>query len=93
MFGTEILEGEWEKFVDAEIVAYFPEGVSIFSVDGRWQDRITKRVQKVASRLFWISTVLNKDIYKKIEHIRSVYRIKFKQQSVGLIIDQGCSSF
>lgn len=93
LFGTEISEGEWKKFVDTEIVPYFPEGLSIFSVDGRWQDRITKRVQKVPSRLVWISTVLNKDIYKKIEHIRSVYRIKFKQQSVGLIIDQGCNSF
>jgi Protein of unknown function (DUF3574) len=91
--GAPITEQEWNDFVKTEITPRFPLGLSVLSIDGQWQDRVTGHVGHEPSRLVWISTTLTPDLSGRIETIRAAYRTRFQQQSVGLVVTPGCDSF
>lgn len=82
--GGEVSEADWEKFVDEEVTKRFPEGLTVLSGSGQYQDRTNNRISKEKSKVLVLiySSKDKKTKSKSIEEIRNIYKEKFKQQSV-----------
>ncbi len=95
--GTAVTEEEWRAFVDRELTPRFPEGLTVLSGDGQWQDaddEIVKERSKLVILLYPRSA--EQESGAEIEEIRAAYERMFQQESV-LRADEGsepvCVSF
>lgn len=92
--GRPVTDTEWAAFLRDEVTPRFPDGLSVFQTMGQWRDRVTGRVTHEPSRIVWIAAgVATPDLLARIAAIRTSYRQRFQQQSVGLTIRPGCQAF
>ena len=90
--GGEVAEEEWRAFLDAEVTPHFPDGLTVLTGYGQWRNQSGK-VGSETSRvlLIWLKpNVANND---KIESIRTVWKSRYKQESVMRVDDTSCVSF
>ncbi len=82
--GGEVSEADWEKFLDEDVTKRFPEGLTVLSGSGQYQDRANGQISKEKSKVIVIlyAAKEKKTKNKLIEEIRNIYKEKFKQQSV-----------
>jgi hypothetical protein len=81
--GGKVSEAEWQAFVDEEITARFPDGLTILNADGQWRGKdgsITREKSKVL--VLFYPRKDRRPVHTKIEEIRSEYKIRFQQESV-----------
>ncbi len=91
--GGQVEPTEWQSFIDNEITGRFPNGLTIDTVSGQWQDAKTEKTIKEESRVVMILFEPSAKAKKDIEDIRAAYKSKFKQDSVMRIDDKHCVSF
>jgi len=91
--GGVITPDHWAAFLHDVITPYFPDGLTVTTVAGQWQDRKTGIIGQEPSKLVWIATRDRPTLSHDLDAIRTAYKARFNQQSVGLILSQGCESF
>jgi hypothetical protein len=94
--GTAITEAEWDAFLDAEITPRFPDGLTVLSGSGQWQeedDDIIEEGSKIVILLYPREAVAESNA--EIEEIRAAYEREFQQDSVLRADDDRpvCTSF
>jgi hypothetical protein len=90
--GTEIGEGEWRAFLDAEVTPRFPDGLTVLNGYGQWRNS-AGAVAKEKSVMLVIWHRPAADSEAKIEAIRSAYKSRFGQESVLRVDGVSCVSF
>jgi len=96
--GTVVTDAEWAGFVDAEITPRFPDGLTVVSGLGQWQEEdgsITQERSKLLILFYPREDAARSG--QAIEEIRAAYEEQFQQQSI-LRADDGqpapaCVSF
>jgi len=91
--GPALSEAEWRDFVAREVTPRFPDGLSELDMGGQWRDRVSGRIGREPSRLLLLITPPAPDLAARIEAIRSTYRRRFDQQSVGVSSAPVCAGF
>lgn len=81
--GSQVELSEWQQFVDTEITSRFPEGFTVVTADGQWQNKKGDIIQE-PSRMVIILHTADPQIQYSIEAIRERYKERFDQQSVLL---------
>lgn len=78
--GGNVTENQFNCFLDTAIAKRFPDGLTVYSVNGQWKqnDSIIKEKTKVVE-IAGKNTLI---IRKKIKIIRESYKNVFKQESV-----------
>ena len=94
--GSAISEAEWEAFLDAEITPRFPEGLTVLSGNGQWQEEdgdIVEERSKIVILLYPREAADESNA--EIEQIRAAYETRFQQESVLRADDDRpvCTSF
>jgi hypothetical protein len=94
--GSAVSEAEWEAFLDAEITPRFPEGLTVLSGNGQWQEEdgdIVEERSKIVILLY--PRVAVDESNTEIEQIRAAYETRFQQESVLRADDDRpvCTSF
>jgi hypothetical protein len=94
--GTAITEGEWKGFLDGEITERFPDGLTVLTGFGQWQeadDEIVQERSMVVILLYPPAAATESGA--KIEQIRAAYEQQFQQESVLRADDSRpvCTSF
>jgi hypothetical protein len=94
--GGAVSEAEWEAFLDAEITPRFPEGLTVLSGNGQWQEEdgdIVEERSKIVILLY--PRVAVDESNAEIEQIRAAYETRFQQESVLRADDDRpvCTSF
>jgi hypothetical protein len=94
--GTAVSEAEWEAFLNSEITPRFPEGLTVLSGDGQWQDddkTIVEERSKIVILLYPREAIDESNA--EIEEIRAAYEQRFQQDSVLRADDDRpvCTSF
>ena len=87
-----VSDADWTSFVDTEITPRFPDGFTVFEANGQWRAR-DGAIARERSKMLLIVTAGASGVDRKLADIRQVYRQRFKQQSVLLIIGRGCAGF
>jgi hypothetical protein len=99
MFGRNIAdriavtEDEWARFVDEEITPRFPDGLTVFSANGQWRDQSTNRIVHEPSKVVLIVLPGSSEDLARLHEIAQLYKSRFKQPSVGVIVRPACVSF
>ena len=91
--GGRISRREWNDFMRTVVTPRFPAGLSVLRADGQWQDRASHQIGREPAHIVWIVTPPAPDLQARLDTIRQVYRQRFAQQSVGLVVTAGCAAF
>lgn len=81
----------WRDFVARVVTPRFPDGLTVVDAAGQW--RGAHGLEREASRMMIIIYRPDGDSDAKIEAIRSVYKARFKQQSVLRVDTTACVAF
>jgi hypothetical protein len=99
MFGRNVgarfavSESQWGRFVDREIMARFPEGLTVYDAGGQWRDRASNKIMREPSKVVQIVLPGRDDDMTRLSEIVETYKARFKQQSVITIVRPACVSF
>lgn len=91
--GSPITKEEWQEFMRKNVTLRFPDGLTILSASGQWRDPQSGLVTEEPSQLVWIVSQQTEGLATRIEAIRTAYKTRFKQQSVGVSVVSGCATF
>jgi hypothetical protein len=83
----------FRRFVDGEITPRFPDGLTVFNATGQYRDRDSKRLIREPSKIVHLVLSGEPDEFAKLNAIAEVYKTRFKQQSVAIIVRPACVSF
>ncbi len=94
--GSAVTESEWRAFLDSEVTPRFPDGLTVLSGNGQWQEDdgdIIQERSKIVVLLY--PRVALDESNEEIEAIRTAYETQFQQQSVLRADDDRpvCASF
>jgi hypothetical protein len=99
MFGRKIDDrigvsnAAWSRFVDREITPRFPDGLTIIDASGQWRDRSRNKVVREPSKLVQIVLPGKGADQQRLNEIVQAYKVRFRQQSVLVIVRPACITF
>ena len=99
MFGRKIgdrigvTDTAWARFVDREITPRFPDGLTVIDARGQWRDRDRNRIVREPSKLVQIVLPGKDEDQQRLDEIAAAYKVRFRQQSVGIIVRPACVTF
>jgi uncharacterized protein DUF3574 len=99
LFGRDIAgqdvvsDAQWADFLRYEVTPRFPEGLTVLSASGQWRDTQSGQITQEPSFMVQIVATESAQTVAQLTQIRSAYKQRFKQQSVGLTMAPICSSF
>jgi Protein of unknown function (DUF3574) len=88
-----VSETQWLQFIDNEITPRFPEGLTVYDASGQWRDPATKKIVRELSKVVLIVLPGNAEDLTRLNELTEIYKRRFKQQSVGMILRPACVSF
>lgn len=86
-----VSEAEFRSYVDEELTARFPEGLTILDAQGQY--RGSSGIVKEPSKVALIATSDTPDARSRIRAAAEAYKRRFAQESVGVIMRRSCVSF
>jgi hypothetical protein len=94
LFGrTHVSEAGFARFLAAEVTPRFPDGFTVFDARGQWRPPGSERISRERSKVLTIAMAPDAKNDQRIAEIIEAYKLRFKQQSVGLIMRPACVSF
>jgi hypothetical protein len=88
-FGTDKPDGgkvtaeDWDKFLETEVTARFPDGFTVLDGYGQYKDESGKIVREASKVLvLFYPKKMRETVNPKIEELRTNYKKQFKQESV-----------
>jgi hypothetical protein len=91
--GGEISDADWQDFLAHEITPRFPDGLTVFDAHGQWRDVTTGKPIAETTEVVEIVTAPDGAGWRMIDEIRTRYRARFAQDSVGVVASDSCASF
>ncbi len=88
-----VSEAQWGRFVDREISARFPDGLTVLDAKGEWRDTAHHTIVHEPSKLVEIVLPGKDDDAGQLDAIAQAYKSRFRQQSVGIVVRGACVAF
>ncbi len=88
-----VSEGAWSLFVEREITPRFPDGFTVLDARGQWRNPASNRIIRQPSKIVRIVLPGNPEDVARLNEIVEAYKVRFKQQSVGVMMQGACASF
>jgi hypothetical protein len=88
-----VSEAAWRDFLDKEVTARFPSGLSVMDVYGQWQGKGEKAPERIRSKVLIIDYPATAENAAKIEAIRVAWKKKTGDQSVMKVTQPASVSF
>lgn len=85
-------ESRWAQFLAREVTPRFPDGLTVYETTGQWRDPATKTISRERSRVLRIIVPID-SAPDKIAAVAEVYKMQFRQKSIGIVTRQVCASF
>ncbi len=80
--GSTISEKQFQQFVSAEITPRFPSGLTVMPSRGQYLDASGTIIKERSMQLILFYPASLRDAHRKIEEIRTAYKLAFQQESV-----------
>jgi len=91
--GVRVSDREWARFVDREITPRFPDGLTVLNGSGQWREPRSGKIIREPSKIVQIVLPGQAEDLDRLAAIAAVYKRRFKQHSVGVIVRPACVSF
>lgn len=86
-----VSEGDWRRFLDAEVTPRFPNGFTVTDGRGQYRDR-SGRIVREPSKVLTIA-LTSEAQQARLREIAEAYRRQFSQESVLTILRPACVAF
>jgi hypothetical protein len=94
LFGrTQVSERAFARFLAAEVTPRFPDGFTVVDAKGQWRAPGSAIISRERSTVLTIAMPPAADGEARLQQIVEVYKSRFRQRSVGLIVRPACVSF
>jgi hypothetical protein len=91
--GGEVDSAAWRDFLATSVTPRFPDGLTVLEGSGQWRERATGRIGAEPSTIIEIVTDDTPATVAKLSAIRQKYKVRFHQESVGLVENRACAAF
>ena len=91
--GGAVSDAQWSEFTANVVTPAFPDGFSVTDARGQWRDTDSLKVVREPSEIVTIVAPQSPTLTAKIETIAGAYRMRFHQQSVGIVTRPVCAAF
>lgn len=88
-----VSDAEWAQFVAQAIIPRFSRGFTVLDGAGQWLDPRTHTVEAEKTKILVVSAEANEESLGRLRQIADLYKVRFDQRSVGLVVMNACSSF
>jgi hypothetical protein len=86
-------EAEWSDFAGRTITPNFPNGFTVSDGEGQWQNPATGRISHEPVKLLLVAARREPNLAARLTAVIEAYKMRFHQQSVGIITRDSCASF
>jgi hypothetical protein len=88
-----LTDAEWAKFAADTITANFPDGFTVFDGDGQWQNPETGHIGREHTKILLVAAKRSPELASRLSAVIDAYKMRFRQQSVGIITRDSCAAF
>jgi hypothetical protein len=88
-----ISDAKWRDFLDKQVTARFPDGLSVVDVYGQWQGKQQTTPERLRSKMLIIDYPDTQENRDKIEAIRAAWKQQTGDQSVMRVTEPADVSF
>jgi hypothetical protein len=88
----DITEEEFQQFIDRQVTPRFPQGLTLLTGNGQFQDSTGHIIQE-GSKLLILLYPFSKRSSALVDEIRAEYKSAFQQESVLRTDEHSCVSF
>jgi hypothetical protein len=88
-----LTEAEWAAFAADTITPNFPDGFTVFDGEGQWRDPKTGRIGRERTKILLVAARRDPSLAGRLGAVIDAYKIRFGQQSVGIITRDSCAAF
>jgi hypothetical protein len=89
----EVSEGEWQDFLATTITPAFPDGLTVVDAHGQWKEPGTGAVVRERSKVVTIFVDDPAAARARLDAVGDVYKQRFHQDAVGIVITPACVAF
>jgi hypothetical protein len=90
--GTPVTDAAWQDFLASSVTPRFPDGLTVLDGYGQWRNAAGSITHEPSTVVLIIAPAAD-DLQTRLDAIRTEYRRRFQQDSVGLIVAPACASF
>ena len=85
---------EWADFLVKTVTPNFPDGLTVFDGYGQWRNPATGIIGRAPSvKIVLIAPRRGPDLAGRLGAVMDAYKMRFHQQSVGIITRDACAAF
>lgn len=92
--GKVVSDAEWADFLAKTVTPNFPDGLTVFDGYGQWRNPATGIIGRAPSvKIVLIAARRGPDLAGRLSAVMNAYKMRFRQQSVGIITRDACAAF
>jgi hypothetical protein len=88
-----VTDAEWAEFAAQTITPNFPDGFTLFDGEGQWRNPRTGAIARDPTRILLVAAKREPDLAQRLSATIDAYKLRFHQQSVGIITRDSCAAF
>jgi len=88
-----VSERQWAQFVQSELAARFPGGLTVIDGRGRWRDPANGTTVSEPTKIVIAVAPDDPATHEAIAAAADAYKQRFKQKSVGIVTRTVCAAF
>lgn len=86
-------DAEWAAFAAQSVSPNFPDGFTAFDGEGRWRNPRTGQIAAGRTKIVLVAAKRAPDLARRLSAVIDAYKVRFHQQSVGVITRDSCANF
>ncbi len=91
--GGFVTEALWEKFLREVITTNFPDGYTVFDGVGGWRTAEPGGTARDPTKILLVAAKRSPELPGRLSAVMDAYKVRFRQQSVGIITRDSCAAF
>ena len=89
-----VSDAEWADFLASVVTPNFPDGLTVFDGYGQWRNPETGVIGRSPSvKIVLIAVKRSPELPGRLTAVIDAYKVRFKQQSVGIVTRDSCANF
>ena len=91
--GGTVTAAQWNDFLKKTVTPLFPEGLTVYSTYGQYQNPTTKVITREPSKDVFVDGVDTANLRSRVTKVVDTWKKQYKQQSVGVVTSTECMAF
>jgi hypothetical protein len=91
--GGTVTAQQWNEFLRKTVTPAFPEGLTVYSTYGQYQNPTTKVITREPSKDVFVDGVDTANLRSRVTKVVDAWKKQYKQQSVGIVTSTECMAF